>query len=133
MRVRRSPHLTQIDRHHGWTLIEMLVAVAVVGILAAVLALALIGLTHLVSQRTAETELRHAQGATKALVADCPIQVGTQCRTRDVDVRLGCGCSSGPATLDAVSEGSRPSTACCPGTAAQELYQPPIPAPAARP
>jgi prepilin-type N-terminal cleavage/methylation domain-containing protein len=133
MRVRRSPHPTQVDSHHGWTLIEMLVAVAVVGILAAVLALALIGLTHLVSQRTAETELRHAQGATKALVAGCPIKAGTPCGRRDVEVRLGCGCSSGPATLDAPSEWSRSSTACCPGTAAHELDQPPIPATAAEP
>ena len=111
----------------------MLVAVAVIGILAAVLALALIGLTHLVSQRTAETELRHAEGATKAVVADCPIQAGTTCGRKDVDVRLDCGCSSGPATLDAASEGGRPSAACCPGTAAQELDQAPIPAPEARP
>lgn len=67
------------DAQRGFTVIETLVAVSVLGILAAVLTTGLVGVTWMVRQRAADEELHTVQAAYHAMLVDQKVPKDSEC------------------------------------------------------
>ena len=69
----------RLRRQRGFTLIEMLVVISILGILAAVVTMSMIGVTNLAQRRANEGELMEVQSAVNFMVTDQLVDVGQVC------------------------------------------------------
>lgn len=67
---RRSRLTACLGSQRGFTLIEMLVVISILGMLAAVVTMSMIGITALAQKRADEGELMAVQSATNFMIAD---------------------------------------------------------------
>jgi len=73
-------HLLRVARgQKGFTLIEMLVVISILGILAAVVSLSLIGITSLAHKRALDGEQMQVQSAVNFMIMDQEIDPGQAC------------------------------------------------------
>ena len=74
-----SPLLVAIRGQRGFTLIEMLVVIAILGILAGVVSMSMIGITNLAQSRADQGELMTVQSALDFMIMDQQIDPGDAC------------------------------------------------------
>lgn len=63
----------------GFTLIELLVVTSILGVLAAIVTMSMLGMTALANRRADEAELKIVQGAVDGMVADQMIDQSQAC------------------------------------------------------
>jgi prepilin-type N-terminal cleavage/methylation domain-containing protein len=63
----------------GFTLIEMLVVISILGILAAIVTLSMVGITNLAQQHANDTELKTVQTALDAMAAQQQLSASSIC------------------------------------------------------
>ena len=75
----RGTYRIPLGNQRGLTLIEMLVVISILGILAGIVSLSMIGLTNLARQRALDGEQAQLQSAMTFMIADQLIDPGDAC------------------------------------------------------
>ena len=66
-------------KHSGFTLIELVVVIVILGILAAVVTMSMVGITNVANNNAAQAELKTVQVAYDTMLSDQQATQGNQC------------------------------------------------------
>lgn len=84
MRARALPSLAhRLRGQDGFTLIETLIVISILGILAAVVSMSMVGITSLAQSRALQAERMEVQGALNFMVADQGVDPDQACSLYD--------------------------------------------------